>query len=83
MEEAIKQSAKEESLKAMMKSCKTKFYNIEYVNCFVLLCLLYWIIYMILIIISRSEKNIEKELVSNFIIPEAHKVIMRESQSLN
>ncbi|KAF0755522.1 Uncharacterized protein FWK35_00022767 [Aphis craccivora] len=59
MEEAIKQSAKEESLKAMMKSCKTKFYNIE------------------------SEKNIEKELVSNFIIPEAHKVIMRESQSLN
>lgn len=56
MEEAIKQSAKEESLKAMMKSCKTKFYNIEYVNCFVLLCLLYWIIYFTLILISTFKE---------------------------
>jgi len=82
MEETIKRSAKEESLKEMMKSCKNKFYNIEYVYCFALYSI-YFIAKMclILILISRSDKNIEKELVSNFIIPEAQKVILRESQN--
>jgi hypothetical protein len=84
MEETIKRSAKEESLKEMMKSCKNKFYNIEYVYCFALYSnSIYFIAKMclILILISRSNKNIEKELVSNFIIPEAQKVILRESQN--
>jgi len=33
--------------------------------------------------ISRSDGNIEKELMSDFIIPEAYRIILRERQNLN
>ncbi|KAL4089273.1 hypothetical protein QTP88_024330 [Uroleucon formosanum] len=59
MEEAIQQTAKEESLKATMKSCKNKFYNIE------------------------SDRNIASDLMSNFIIPLAHRVISGEREYPN
>lgn len=85
MDEAIQQSAKEESLKATMKSCKNKYYNAEYVLRYNIYILFYVItkICLILILISRSDGNIEKELMSNFIIPEAHRVILEERQDLH
>jgi len=83
MEEAIQQSAKEESLKATMKACKNKFYNTEYVLNYIPTIYFTTKIYFILILILRSDGNIEKELMSDFIIPEAYRIIMHEKQNLN
>jgi len=38
---------------------------------------------LISILISRSDGNIEKELMYDFIIPEAHRVILEERQNLH
>ena len=83
MEEAIQQTAKEESLKATMKSCKNNFYNIEYVLHYSIYFLTNKLLYFILILISRSDRNIANDLVSNFIIPLAHRVISGEGQYPN
>jgi len=82
MEEAIQQTAKEESIKVTMKSCKNKFYNNEYVFHYTIYFITN-ILCLILILISRSDRNIANDLMSNFIIPLAHRVISGERQYPN